>query len=214
MHFLRKSSKSLFSRTTCLTNWRTVDTTCQAKVSKLVKAACFYNVPSPRSQKLQAHGQVHTQNTAINIIDVGVWCTCHIPSVCVETMDCAELWCCSTGCSSFRQWLKRETMQRIEEEERAKQTEHRESAIDDMHILVNSLASVNSMLHRVFAPGGKQRTGFTLPLRSCHYRHTLHIIASREFTPTGQQSSSVQIDTTLWSGLTETGSKSIRFEPG
>ena len=50
-----------------------VDTTRQAKLSKLVKAACRYDVLLPKSKMLQTHGQTdghtHTQNTAINIID-------------------------------------------------------------------------------------------------------------------------------------------------
>ena len=37
-----------------------VDTTRQAKLSKLVKAVFRYYVPLPRSQKLQTHGQTDT----------------------------------------------------------------------------------------------------------------------------------------------------------
>ena len=48
-----------------------VDTTRQAKLSKLVKAAFRYDIPLLRSQELQTHGQTdtHTQNTAINTKD-------------------------------------------------------------------------------------------------------------------------------------------------
>ena len=38
-----------------------VDTTLQAKLSKLVKAACRYDIPLPRSQKLQTHTDTHTE---------------------------------------------------------------------------------------------------------------------------------------------------------
>ena len=51
-----------------------VDTTRQAKLSKLVKAVCCNDVLLPRSQMLQTHeqtdGHTHTQTTAINIIDI------------------------------------------------------------------------------------------------------------------------------------------------
>ena len=65
--------KGVVSRVTCekvlnafslephiLPNGEPVDTTRQAKLSKLVKAACRYDVPFLRSQMLQTHGQTHT----------------------------------------------------------------------------------------------------------------------------------------------------------
>ena len=42
--------------------------TCQAKLSVLVKEAWRYEVPFPRTLKLQTDRQTHTQNTHINIM--------------------------------------------------------------------------------------------------------------------------------------------------
>ena len=50
-----------FSLEPCgLPTGKPVNTTHQVKLSKLVKAACLYNVLLPRSQKLQTHRQTHT----------------------------------------------------------------------------------------------------------------------------------------------------------
>ena len=80
--------KGVVSRVTCekvlkafsleprvVSTQKPVVATRQEKLFTLVKAAWRYDVPLPRSQKLQTHGQTdthtHTRNTAINIIDKG-----------------------------------------------------------------------------------------------------------------------------------------------
>ena len=80
--------------------------------------------------------------------------------------------------------LKRETMQKVSEEERVNKTEQGESVIDDMHVhvLVILLGCFDSMLYPVFAPDWKQHTGFfALPLRSRHSQHPLHVLYSGKF---------------------------------
>ena len=102
-------------------------------------------------------------------------------------------------------------MQRVlEREKEQNEAEHGESAIDDMHVLVIPFGYIDSVLYLVFASNCKQRTGFfALPLCSSHSQHTLHVIESRESTPNDWQSSSIQIETTSRSGLTQTSLKSI-----
>ena len=45
-----------------------VDTTHQAKPSKLVKAAFLYDILLPRSQKLQTHGQTDRQTHRLRLL--------------------------------------------------------------------------------------------------------------------------------------------------
>ena len=59
-----------------------VGATLQTKLSTFVKAACRYDVPFPRTQKLQTHTHAHThkRNTYIIIIDIYIYiytCTCN-----------------------------------------------------------------------------------------------------------------------------------------
>ena len=56
---------------------------------------------------------------------------CLAPSVCVETMDCAQLLSLFYWLQyRFIKRLKRETLQRVREEEKQNEAEHGESAID------------------------------------------------------------------------------------
>ena len=68
-------------------------------------------------------------------------------------------------------------------ERKKEQNEHRESAIDGVHILVIPLAS--SVVYPVFVPDCKQRTiFFARPFHSAPtIPYTLHVIESRESSP-------------------------------
>ena len=81
-------------------------------------------------------------------IDISTWRKRLTPSTRVETMDCAQLLVLFYWLRyRFGKWLKKETMQRVGEDERAErkkeqnEAEHGESAIDGMHGLVNPLGS-------------------------------------------------------------------------
>ena len=133
------------------------------------------------------------------------------PSVCVEVMVCAWLLALLDWLQNcFIGRLKREAMRKFERKKEQNKAEHGESAIDGMHILVILLGSIDSMWYPVLPPDSKQCTGFfVLPFRSSQSWHMLHVIESHEPTPNDWRSSSIQIETTPRSGLTQTGSKSI-----
>ena len=126
-----------------------------------------------------------------------------------------NFWCCSTGYSivSSKGWKGRRC-KAFERKKEQNETEHGESAMDGMHVLVNPLGLIDSVLYSVFASDCKQRTALiALPLRSSYSRHTLHVIESRDSTPNYCPFGLIRIEATSRSGLIQTGSKSIWLEP-
>ena len=119
-------------------------------------------------------------------INISTWRNHHTPSgVCANNGSCRTLGAVVlvTGsfCCKVEKGYLGKQFERKKEQDKAY---HEESAIDSMHILVVLLASIDSMLHLVFAADCKQHTGFfALPVRSSHSRHTLHVTESREPTP-------------------------------
>ena len=128
-----------------------------------------------------------------------------------------NFWRCSTGLLAtvlFRQRLKGRRCKAFKRKKEQNKSEHGESTIDSMHVLVIPLGSVDSVLFPVFASDCKQRTAFVaLPLRSSYSQHTLHVIESCQSLPKNCQSGLIWIETTSQSGMTQTGSKSTRLEP-
>ena len=100
-------------------------------------------------------------------INIGMWQTRLNCSVRVETMDCAQLLALFYWLQyRLIEKLKGDTMRKVWKKQRANEAKHEESTIDDMHVLIFPLGSIDSVLYPVIAPVCKQHTGVSLPFHS------------------------------------------------